>query len=309
MIQAGIRWIAYPALAAIVVLHPGWAQAQAVERGQPGSTVQTPAQQGRGDVYVPPGQDAREVRQQLEALLRLLPPSVGRVLRLDPSLMRNETYLAPYRDLAAFLKQHPEIVNNPGFYLENVSLQLWYAPAPSDPRSQAIHMWRNAIEGLAIFTVFFTITVAVLWIIRSILEYRRWNRTARAHAEFQNKMLDRFTSNEDLLVYMQTPVGLRLLDQAPLPVEAPVRPIGSPFGRILWSVQAGMVLVAGGFGLLFVSGRVIEEVAQVIFAVGVLALAIGVGFVVSAAVSLLLSQRLGLLGAGPAREHSAPTGA
>jgi hypothetical protein len=108
---------------------------------------------------------------------------------------------------------------------------------------------------------------------------------------------------------MQTPVGLRLLDQAPLPVEAPVRPIGSPFGRILWSVQAGMVLVAGGFGLLFVSGRVIEEVAQVIFAVGVLALAIGVGFVVSAAVSLLLSQRLGLLGAGPAREHSAPTGA
>src|SRR4029450_7499241 len=53
-------------------------------------------------------QDARETRADLEALLKRLPPEVGRVMRLDQSLMRNESYLAPYPSLAAFLQQHPE---------------------------------------------------------------------------------------------------------------------------------------------------------------------------------------------------------
>ena len=73
-------------------------------------------------------------------------------------------------------------------------------------------------------------------------------------------------------------------------------------------VRRFVELAAAGLGLLFVSGRVIQEVSEVFFAVGVLALAVGVGFVVSAAASLLLSQRLGLLGAGSAREHSGTTG-
>jgi uncharacterized membrane protein len=64
--------------------------------------------------------------------------------------------------------------------------------------------------------------------------------------------------------------------------------------RILWSVQVGVVLGAGALGLLFVSNRVIDEVAQPLFAIGVLALAIGAGFVVSAGASFLLSRRLGL---------------
>jgi hypothetical protein len=67
----------------------------------------------------------------------------------------------------------------------------------------------------------------------------------------------------------------------------------------------GVVLAAGGLGLLFVSNRVIEEVAQPLFAIGVLALTVGAGFVVSAAASFLLSRRLGLFEpALPPREHS-----
>jgi hypothetical protein len=36
-------------------------------------------------------QDARETRQELEAILKRLPPGVGRVMRMDPSLMRNQS--------------------------------------------------------------------------------------------------------------------------------------------------------------------------------------------------------------------------
>ena len=302
MMQARARFVICGALVAAVGLYSsGSAQAQAPQ------AVERPAGQPAAPVAI--SQDARETRQEFETLLRRLPPSVGRVLRLDPTLMRNPNYLATYPMLATFFQQHPDVPNNPGYYLEHVDIDLWYPRPPQDPRAEMIHMWRNSIQGLQMITVFLIITTALIWIVRSALEYRRWYRTSKVQAEVHTKLLDRFTSNEDLLAYMQTPVGQRFLESAPLPVEAPARPLAAPFTRILWSVQAGMVLAAGGLGLLFVSTRVIEEVSQVFFAVGVLALAIGVGFVVSAAVSFLLSQRLGLLGARPAREHSGPTGA
>jgi hypothetical protein len=144
----------------------------------------------------------------------------------------------------------------------------------------------------------------LIWIIRTLVEYRRWQRTSKVHTEVHNKLLDRFTANEDLLAYMQTPAARRFLDSAPLSLDAPARPVGAPLSRILWSVQVGVVLAAGGLGLLFVSNRVIDEVAQPLFAIGVLALAVGAGFVVSAGASFLLSRRLGLFEpAAPPRGH------
>src|SRR5688572_4041403 len=300
MMQAGSRFLVCSAIVAATALGSASnAWAQPVERTQ----VPAPPQ---GAVTI--AQDARETREEFETLLRRLPPSVGRVLRLDPSLMRNPAYLQPYPALATFLQQHPDVLNNPSYYLENVSMQLWYPPEPRDPRSDAINMWRNMIEAMFVIIGIAIVSGGILWLIRSVLEYRRWNRTSKVQADVHTKLMDRFTSNEDLLAYIQTPVGRRFLESAPLPVEAPARPVGAPFTRILWSIQAGLVLGAAGLGLLFVSGRVIQEVSEVFFAVGVLALAVGVGFVVSAAASLLLSQRLGLLGAGPAREHSGVTG-
>ena len=47
-------------------------------------------------------------------MLGKYPPSLGRVLKLDPTLMTNQDYLAPYPELAAFLAQHPEVAHNPG---------------------------------------------------------------------------------------------------------------------------------------------------------------------------------------------------
>ena len=302
MMQASSRFLVCGAFLAATAM--GSASA-AEARGQV-ERAPVPAPQQQMAVAI--SQDARETREEFEGLLRRLPPSVGRVLRLDPSLMRNPGFLQPYPMLAAFLQQHPDVLNNPSYYLENVSIQLWYPPEPRDARTEAINMWRSVIDDISMIVVFFVVAAGVLWIIRSVLDYRRWYRASKVQSEVHNKLMDRFTANEDLLAYIQTPVGRRFLEAAPLPVELPARPVGAPFTRILWSVQAGMVLAAAGLGLLFVSGRVVDEVAQVFFAVGVLALAIGVGFVVSAAASLLLSRRLGLLGVDSAREHSGASG-
>jgi hypothetical protein len=254
-------------------------------------------------------EDAKETRQKLEELLRKLPPGVGRVLRIDPSLMGNENYLATYPVLAAFLKQHPEIRSNPAFFFERVGPYEFWSPSPPESReAQALRVWRDMLQVFGFGAFFVTMAFMLAWIVRTLMDQRRWNRTSKIHTEVHNKLMDRFTANEDLLAYMQTPAGRRFLESAPLSVDAPIRPVGAPLGRILWSVQVGVVLAAGAVGLLFVSNRVIDEVAQVFFAIGVLALAVGAGFVVSAAASFLLSRRLGLLEpAGVPREHTGIT--
>ena len=40
-----------------------------------------------------------------------------RRLGLDPSLLSNQSYLAPYPALLSFLSAHPEVARNPSFYI------------------------------------------------------------------------------------------------------------------------------------------------------------------------------------------------
>jgi hypothetical protein len=269
-----------------------------------------PARSAEAQVLVTNEQDARETRNDFENLLKRLPPSVGRVMRLDPSLMRNTTYLAPYPTLAAFLQAHPAVVQNPGYYLEHIEYEFWNPREPQDARSQALHIWQEMIQGFAILTVMSTATFAILWVIKTLVDHRRWYRTSKVQTEVHTKLLDRFTSNEDLMAYMETPSGRRFLESAPLPIEGPTRAMAAPLSRILWSLQIGVVLATGGFGAMFVSGRVIEEISQPLFALSVLVLSLGAGFVISAAASFLLSRRLGLLEPpGAPREHTGVTGA
>jgi hypothetical protein len=109
------------------------------------------------------------------------------------------------------------------------------------------------------------------------------------------KLLDRFTANEDLLAYIQSPAGAKFLESSPIALDAAPRSVGAPLGRILWSVQGGVVLVAGGIGLEVVSGRVTDSASQPLQALGVLAIALGLGFVISAIISFVISRRLGLI--------------
>ena len=148
------------------------------------------------------------------------------------------------------------------------------------------------------------VTGALIWIIRTIIEQRRWHRASKVHTEVHNKLLDRFTANEDLLAYMQTAAGRGFLESAPLSLDAPARPMGAPLSRILL-VRAGRRRAGRRRPRAALrSNRVIEEVAQPLFVIGVLALTVGAGFVVSAGASFLLSRRLGLFDPpAPPREH------
>jgi hypothetical protein len=237
--------------------------------------------------------NAEETRQQLETLMRQYPPSLSDVLRNDPSLLTNDHYLATYPVLAAFLGAHPEVAHNPAFFIGTNQGRSWNEDSP---QIQAIRAWQDMVQGIQIITVVGIITGAFIWIIRTLLDYRRWLRVTRVQAEVHGKLLDRFASNEDLLSYIQTPAGRKFLESAPIPLDADVsRTVSAPINRILWSVQAGVIIAAGSMGLLYISGREIQEIGRPLFAMGSVGLALGAGFVVSALVSYLLSRRLGLV--------------
>jgi ABC-type multidrug transport system fused ATPase/permease subunit len=233
--------------------------------------------------------DSQETREAFHSTLRRYPTEVSRVLKLDPSLMTNQSYLATYPALAAFLAQHPEIAHSPAFFLDNV-----YVGEEARGENSSERVWRSTMEALSIFAVLLLVTGVLTWLIRTLIEHRRWSRISKVQADVHNKLMDRFTANEDLLAYIQTPAGKRFLESAPISLDGAPRAVSAPVGRILWSVQVGLVLAAAGFGLQYVSRSIEKTVAQPLFAMGVLAISIGIGFVVSAIVSYVLSRRLGL---------------
>lgn len=71
--------------------------------------------------------------------------------------------------------------------------------------------------------------------------------------------------------------------------------MGAPLGRILWSVQGGVVLVAAGIGLWIVSERVANDASEPLHALAVIGFSLGLGFAVSAIISFVISHRLGLI--------------
>ncbi len=281
------------AIAALAVLAVSSLSAAAQERQRVPEPKLDPKVDRRG--APPPAQvdyrsmdrDAGRTREELRQILNRFPPSLSRVLRYDPSLLSNESYLHTYPELASYLSQHPEVAHNPTYFVGVGEYE------PQDRQSQVINMWRNMMEGLFIFSIFVMVTTTLAWLIKTLIDYRRWHRVSKVQTEVHTKLLDRMASNEDLLAYIQTSPGRRFLESTPIPMDGP-RAIAAPLGRILWSVQVGTVIGIGGIGLQFVSGRVLDEMSQPLFVMGVLATSLGVGFLLSAVVAFMLSRRLGL---------------
>jgi hypothetical protein len=244
------------------------------------------------------GLDANDARRTLAELRRLLdehPPAIRTVLRADPSLLERPDYLAPYPRLAAFLKQHPEVARDPTFFFGRPDYDA-YDRRDETPQERAINALQAVLAAVAGFTAVIIILLVLASLVRQAIGHRRWLRQSRVQTEVHSKILDRLQSNEDLLAYIQTPAGQRFLESGPSPQEPERRAIGAPFGRILWSVQAGVMLAALGVGFWLVQRNVMAEIAPAFHALGVLALALGVGAILSAGLSYVLSARLGLLG-------------
>jgi len=282
------RLVAATILAAAALTLPAHPAAQTVEsRTSPRAT---------GPLVPLEASTSADVRREFIELLKTHPPAVGQVFKLDPTLLSNDAYMAAYPGIVTFLQQHPEVRRNALYFLQPVE-----SPYYEYSRDPAAEIWSDMMNGLTVFLVIVSLAAALAWIIRTLVDYRRWNRLAKVQSEAHAKLLDRFTANDELLAYIQSAAGSRFLQSAPIALDPGARQPGAPFSRILWSVQAGLVLAAGGAGLGWVSARggLDIQVAQPFYTMGVVALALGAGFVLSAVVAFVLSRRLGLFDAAP----------
>lgn len=259
--------------------------------------------------------NAPETQQRLQQLLQQYPPSLGQVLALDPTLLTNPTYLEPYPLLGSFLAQHPEVAHNPGYFLPQYRDSRRGQYDYNDPRLVAIRSVNESFAGLGFLIGFLTVVGSIAWLLRTVIEHRKWQRMSRTHVDTHTRLMERLTSNEDLLAYMQSPAGQRFLNAAPIPLDSGPATLAAPFGRILMSVQAGFVIGFLGAGLIYASMRFsghenFSEAELPLFVVGATAVAIGFGLWMSAVVAYSLSHRMGLLpttSTAATDRHTGPT--
>jgi hypothetical protein len=258
----------------------------AIAGGVSAQTTTTATTSSTTSAPVPPleeGQPRQQVRDQFMRLLGQHPPEVAPIVVLDPTLLSNEPFLVRYPELAQFIAAHPEIRRNPHYYVQELPNPLIHRPRSS---------WQDVVEAIGIGFVMLLITFVLTWLVRTLIEQRRWSRLSRTQAEVHNKILDRFGSTEELLAYVKTPAGSKFLESAPIPLHVESAGPRAPMPRVLWSIQIGLIVAAAGLGMLLVSGRFDRDAAQGFFAMGTIALCVGGGFILSAIVSMILSRRL-----------------
>lgn len=252
------------------------AEVAATAEDTPEEPTATPAAQEE------PAPSMYDVRAALLHLLERHPRELLTILRLDPSLLTNEEFLSGYPELAAFVAENPQVTRNPRFYLGQ--------PEPQREESAIGEL----VESFMIFATFALVALALAWFIRIIIEQKRWTRLSRTQTEVHNKILDRFGTSNELLEYIRTPAGTKFLESAPIPLHAD-RPVPrSPFTRVVWSIQIGLVIAAAAIGMFLVGLASDGETAEALFALGVIGFFIGAGFVASAVVSIYFSRRFGV---------------
>ncbi|HXS77575.1 MAG TPA: hypothetical protein VN753_15445 [Terracidiphilus sp.] len=253
---------------------------------------------------VPNDGDVRSTQTELIRLLRLS-PTLTTVVSHDPSLLSNQEYVSRNNpQLAAFLAAHPEVARNPEFYLfshlqhedgqpdEALEKAVWPdVYRAQNPPSSFDRVWSDLVPLLA----FGCGLVALIMLARMFIENRRWGRIFKMQSDVHGRLIERFTSNQELASYMQTEAGRKFLEAAPIPIAFDQNQrVPSAIARVLTPLQAGIVMVLLGLGLLSLqqAGPDTQIPMRIL---GTLVLAPGIGFIISAGVSWFLAQRLGLM--------------
>jgi hypothetical protein len=282
----------------------------AVAQSKPAAPARPASELPAATAPVPTEKDLAATRQELLRLLRMS-PTLTTVVAHDPSLLANQDYVSRNNpQLAAFLVSHPEIARNPDFYLfthmsasdsgpdEALERAVW--PEIGNQRSNSNIDTVGPIAGAAAFACFLG---ALIWMIRAFLENRRWGRIFKLQSEVHGRLIDKFSSAQELALYMETEAGKRFLEAAPITVGfEPEHRVPSAVARVLTPLQIGIVLSLLGAGF-FLLRHASPEMENPMLLLGTVALMPGLGFIISAGVTWILAGRLGLMPENPVGPH------
>lgn len=298
------RWRVIREAALLLLLVPG---PKTTAQTRPSAVARTAQATSSIDSQANPqisDRDLADLREQLLSLLRMS-PTLTEVVASDPTLLANQDYVSRNNpELEKFLQNHPEVVRNPDFYLfanlppgpgrrsEKLTRKTWMDQVrdPQENRPSA-----ELIRAVGPFLVLLTVVGTLIWLIRVLLENRRWGRIFAMQTSVHGKLIDRFGNNEELLSYMNTDAGRRFLEAAPIPIGfEPDRRVPAALSRVLVPLQIGVVLILLGTGLLILRHS-LPDFDSTLLVFGIVVLMPGIGFIISAGITWLLAARLGLM--------------
>jgi hypothetical protein len=241
---------------------------------------------------------------ELIKLLRLS-PTLTTVVARDPSLLSNQDYVAKNNpQLAEFLAIHPEVARNPDYYLfthmnrdgggpdEAIERAVW----PDVYRMQGQRSgFDELVSNLPPVFALIAFLLASGWALRLFIENRRWSRIFTLQNEVHGRLIDKFSSSQELAAYMETDAGRRFLEAAPIPVNFGAdQRVPNAVARVLTPIQIGVVLVLLGIGFLLLR-HARPEMDTPMLVLGTVILMPGIGFIISAGITWVLATRLGLM--------------
>jgi hypothetical protein len=286
--------------------------AVAVAQQPPAHHPAAPAAAAAPLVPVQSDKDLAATQRQLIELLKLS-PTLTTVVSHDPSLLSDQDYVSRNNpQLAAFLAAHPEVARNPDFYLfthmnpqdgspdEALERAVW-PQFYNNNRRTGFDELLSDMPGLLAFACFL---ITAVWGTRVFVENRRWSRIFKLQSEVHGRLIDKFSTSQELAAYMETEAGRRFLEAAPIPLHGePARPVAGAVARILTPIQIGVVLVLLGIGFLLLRHAGPDyEIPMLVL--GVVILMPGIGFILSAGITWILAGRLGLMPSSGPSGHS-----
>lgn len=148
-------------------------------------------------------------------------------------------------------------------------------------------------EPLALTIILSTIACVLgfsVWVIAVNIRRSRWNKQV---ADLHAKLLDRFAGSQDLIAFLEGDAGRKYFESLAFDLKDSV-------SRILNGIQLGIALASLGAALLFVRSAQDDLPARnALLIIGTPIAAVGIGFLVSAAISHRLCKAWGLLQKNP----------
>jgi hypothetical protein len=280
------------------------------------SHSQAAPQRPAASASAPSEQEMAEIQGQFLKLLRLS-PSLTSVVARDPSLLSDPAYVERNNpELAAFMAAHPDIAKNPDFYLfshlkeggddreQALERTVWPDLVPQrDHQSSAAEVADKMIPMVIVITIF----GALVLITKFIFESRRWSRTFKMQSEVHSRLIDKFSTSQELAAYMETEAGRRFLEAAPISTGASAGPfVPNVVARVLTPLQIGFVMVLLGIGFLLLRHVGDQDTAESMLITGTIMLMPGIGFILSAGATWAVAHRLGLMPDNPRLDNSNP---
>lgn len=147
-------------------------------------------------------------------------------------------------------------------------------------------------ENLTIAIIISTCACVFGWIVWVIAVNIRRSHSSKHLTEIHSRLLDRFSGSQELIAFLEGESGRRYFEA----LESEVR---DPLNRILNGIQLGILLVLLGVSLVAIRASQSDEMARnALLIIGIPAIALGIGFLISTVISHRLSKSWGIYDRG-----------